>query len=142
MTARPSAPDSLPTGASQGEAAGVSPAAPSPPKATEPPPAESPYRDADPRAGQGWRHIPEIADYEFRHELLRAGARAGLGQLDNFAVTSVYDPVTTPILREAAEFWADLGRRGLPTAADESLDADAILAAQAALIASEAPGIP
>jgi predicted nucleic acid-binding protein len=84
--------------------------------------------------------IPEITDYEVHRELLRAGARAGLGQLDNLAMTSLYDSITTPILRKAAEFWADLRSRGLPTAGDEGLDADAILAAQAALIGN--PGIP
>jgi predicted nucleic acid-binding protein len=78
--------------------------------------------------------IPEIADYEVRRELIRSGSGAGLGQLDNLTLTSLYDPLTTPIMRKAAEFWADLRRRGLPTAADAGLDADAILAAQAALI--------
>jgi predicted nucleic acid-binding protein len=78
--------------------------------------------------------VPEIADYEVRRELIRAGARTGLGRLDSLAAASVYDPITTPIMREAAEFWADLRRRGLPTAGDEGLDADAILAAHAALI--------
>ncbi len=55
-------------------------------------------------------------------------------QLDNLRANLAYDPITTPIMDRAAEFWADVRRRGLPTAADQSLDADAILAAQAALI--------
>jgi predicted nucleic acid-binding protein len=78
--------------------------------------------------------IPEIADYEVRRELIRRDSRTGLTRLDFLATQLAYDPLTTPIMRKAAEFWADLRRRGLPTAGDESLDADAILAAQAALI--------
>jgi predicted nucleic acid-binding protein len=81
--------------------------------------------------------IPEIADYEVRRELIRLGALTLLGRLDNLAADSLYDPITMPIMRKAAEFWADLRRHGLPTAGDESLDADAILAAQAALIGGQ-----
>jgi predicted nucleic acid-binding protein len=78
--------------------------------------------------------IPEIADFEIRRELIRRGARAGLILLDSLASRLAYDPLTTPIMRKAAEFWADVRRRGLPTADDQRLDADAILAAHAALI--------
>ena len=39
--------------------------------------------------------------------------------------------ITTEALERAAEFWATLRRTGLPTAANESLDADAILAGMA-----------
>jgi predicted nucleic acid-binding protein len=80
--------------------------------------------------------VPEIADYEIRRELIRRGARTGRTRLDSLAVRLIYDPLSTPIMHRAAEFWADLRRRGQPTAGDESLDADAILAAQAALIGS------
>src|SRR5438045_5857406 len=82
--------------------------------------------------------LPEIADFEVRRELIRAGARAGLMQLDNLTTSLAYDPITTAVMHRAAEFWADVRRRGLPTATDQSLDADAILAAQAALMG--APG--
>ena len=78
--------------------------------------------------------VPEIADYEVRRELIRVRSVGGLVRLDNLEATSTYDPITTRIMRKAAEFWADLRNRGVPTAPDPSLDADAILAAQAALI--------
>ncbi|MEX2261699.1 MAG: hypothetical protein WD696_07095 [Bryobacteraceae bacterium] len=45
--------------------------------------------------------IPEIADYEVRRELLRAGKEKGLGRLDAL-------PITTPVMLKAAEFWATL----------------------------------
>jgi predicted nucleic acid-binding protein len=78
--------------------------------------------------------VPEVVDYEVRRELIRIGSRTGLTRLDSLVSRLIYDPLTTPIMRRAAEFWADLRRLGLPTAGDESLDADAILAAHAALI--------
>src|SRR5207249_3604130 len=78
--------------------------------------------------------VPEVADYEVRRELLHIGAHAGLKRLDTLESRLIYDPITTPIMRRAADLWADVRRRGLPTASNQALDADAILAAQAALI--------
>jgi hypothetical protein len=78
--------------------------------------------------------VPEVADYEVRRELIRAGVGAGLARLDTLSISLIYDPISTPVMRRASEFWADVRRRGLPTAADQSLDGDAILAAQTALI--------
>lgn len=80
--------------------------------------------------------IPEVVDFEIRRELIQRRARVGLRLLDSLASGLAYDPLTTPIMRKAAEFWADVRRRGLPTSGDESLDADSILAAHAALIGS------
>ena len=82
--------------------------------------------------------VPEIADYEVRRELLRLNALTGLRRLEALVLGLVYDPITTAVMRQAAAFWADVRRRGLPTAADAALDGDAILAAQAALLG--APG--
>ena len=78
--------------------------------------------------------VPEITDFEIRRELERLGNLPALRRLDALARVFVYAEITTPVMRKAAEFWADVRRRGLPTAGDQSLDADAILAAQAALI--------
>ena len=75
--------------------------------------------------------IPEIADYEVRRELLRANKAAGLAQLDALARVIEYRTITTSAMRRAAEFWALARQQGQPTASDESLDADAILAGQA-----------
>jgi len=75
--------------------------------------------------------IPEIADYEVRRELLRAGKEKGLGRLDALKSMLEYAPITTPVMLKAAEFWATARKMGRQSADDASLDADMILAAQA-----------
>lgn len=76
--------------------------------------------------------VPGISDYEVRRELLRAGKNKGLSRLDQLAQDLGYLPITTETMRLAAHFWAEARKQGHPTASDESLDADVILAAQAA----------
>lgn len=78
--------------------------------------------------------VPEIADYEVRRELLRAGATAGIRRLDKLETALDYDPITTVAMRRAAELWSVIRRLGLPTADPQALDADCILAAQASLL--------
>ncbi len=75
--------------------------------------------------------IPEIADYEVRRELLRAGKERGIGRLDALKRMLAYAPITTPVMLRAAEFWATARKAGRQSAHDASLDADMILAAQA-----------
>ena len=81
--------------------------------------------------------LPEVADYEVRRELLRAGKVAGLAWLDTLGQTLEYLPITTVAMRRAAELWADARRRGLPTADPHALDGDVILAAQALTLGVE-----
>lgn len=79
--------------------------------------------------------VPEIADYEVRRELIRAGAMAGVKRLDDLVHPSRgllrYAPISTRVMRKAAELWAGVRHQGLPTSDDRALDADVILAAQA-----------
>jgi len=75
--------------------------------------------------------VPEITDYELRRELLRAGKKASIAQLDTLAQTTEYLPITTVAMRRAAELWAQARQQGQPTAGDNTIDADMILAAQA-----------
>jgi len=81
--------------------------------------------------------IPEIADYEVRRELLRAGKDRGLGRLDALKSMLGYAPITTPVMLPAAEFWAAARNMGRQSANDASLDADMILAAQAGALARD-----
>ena len=81
--------------------------------------------------------IPEIADYEVRRELLRAGKDRGLGRLDALKRMLGYAPITTPVMLKAAEFWAAARKLGRQSAGDASLDADMILAAQASAMARD-----
>lgn len=82
--------------------------------------------------------VPEIADYEVRRELLRAGKTAGIARLDRLKAGLEYAPLSTDVMLRAAGLWADVRRRGMPTAAPAALDGDAILAAQA--LAAAGPG--
>ena len=85
--------------------------------------------------------VPEIADYEVRRELIRANKVKGIERLDELGEAIGYLPLSTEMMRRAAELWAESRQRGQPTASPSSLDADVILAAQA-IIAGEKLGEP
>lgn len=80
--------------------------------------------------------VPEIADYEVRRELLRAGKTRGIERLDALLETFEYLPLSTAVMRDTASLWADIRQRGQPTADSKALDADMILAAQARRMAA------
>jgi len=75
--------------------------------------------------------VPEIADYELRRKLLHIGSLSSVERLARLEESAGYLPLTTAAMLRAAELWAEARRRGRPTAPDEALDADMILAAQA-----------
>jgi predicted nucleic acid-binding protein len=75
--------------------------------------------------------VPEIASYEVRRELFRAGNARALLRLRSFRDETLYLPITTAAMERAAELWAQARTVGGPGASDESLDADCVLAAQA-----------
>jgi hypothetical protein len=80
--------------------------------------------------------IPEIAHYEVRRELIRLRAVGSLRRLDYALDPSSgfrHLTLTTDAMIKAAEFWALIRQMGIPTASPDALDADAILAGQAAL---------
>lgn len=86
-------------------------------------------------------YIPEMADYEVRRELIRAGLHESISRLDGLKTVLNYLPINTDVMLRAAELWAWARNRGIPTADPKALDADVILAAQAlqilALVATE-----
>ena len=79
--------------------------------------------------------VPEIADYEVRRELLRAGKSSGARKLDRLKQVVLFVPLRSETMLLAAELWAEARRRGRPTADDRALDADVILVAQARTLA-------
>jgi predicted nucleic acid-binding protein len=78
--------------------------------------------------------IPEIADYEVRRELLRAGLTTSLAKLDRLKAHLRFVPIKSEAMLKAAEFWAKARSVGKPSADSKSLDADMILAGQAATL--------
>ncbi len=81
--------------------------------------------------------VPEICDYELRRELLRASKMRSVGVLDRYKAALGYLPLTTDAMLRAATFWSAARREGKPTAPDLALDADVILAGQAAALAAD-----
>lgn len=80
--------------------------------------------------------VPEITDYEVRRELLRLRYSTSIIRLDALAQRLEYLEITTATLRRAAELWASARHAGQPTAGDDTIDADMILAAQAESLGS------
>jgi predicted nucleic acid-binding protein len=81
--------------------------------------------------------LPEVADYEVRRELLRADKMLGVARLDALQQALTYLPISTPLMRMAAEFWASARKRGKKPADDAALDGDVLIAAQAVLLMGE-----
>jgi predicted nucleic acid-binding protein len=81
--------------------------------------------------------VPEIADYEVRRELLRAGKTESVQRLSELGETIGYVPLTTETMLRAAEFWAQVRKLNRPTADAKALDGDVILAAQAAALTGQ-----
>jgi predicted nucleic acid-binding protein len=77
--------------------------------------------------------VPEIADYELRRELLRSGKQKSIERLDQLSQSSLFIPLTRETMLKAAELWALVRKQGRPTASNDSLDGDVILAAMAIL---------
>lgn len=88
--------------------------------------------------------LPEIADYEVRRNLLLEGLTKSVTRLDQLKQVLAYLPLTTQVMLEAAELWANARKRGHLTADPKELDGDVILAAQAlqvgAIVATENVG--
>ncbi len=77
--------------------------------------------------------VPEIIDYEHRREPL-AGLTQAIMRLDGIKAVGAYVPVSEEAYLRAASPWATARRQGIPTADRFALDADVILAAQAATL--------
>jgi predicted nucleic acid-binding protein len=69
-----------------------------------------------------------------RRELLRAKKNQGIERLDALTNRLEYLPITTAAMFQAAQFWAQARQQGQPTADNQALDGDVILAAQAVVL--------
>lgn len=79
----------------------------------------------------------EVTDYELRRSFLLANLALSLARLDACQHDYEYLPLSTEVMLRAAQVWADARRMGRPLADPQRLDADAILIAQALLLADD-----
>ena len=76
--------------------------------------------------------VPAVADFEQRREHLLRSANSSIAALYAFIVAAPdhYLYLNDSALKRAAQLWADMRKKGLPTAALQELDCDTLLAAQ------------
>lgn len=88
-----------------------------------------------------WLISSDISDYEVRRELIRINSE-GIELLDEFREENLIDflPITSEVLIQAAEFWAETRKKGIPTSSDKNIDADLIISAQWKMLTKEHPG--
>lgn len=75
--------------------------------------------------------MPESSDYEVRRNLILENLVEAIDNLNALKTTIHYIPLSTDIMLKAADLWADVKGRGIPTAHPEHFDFDVVLAAQA-----------
>jgi predicted nucleic acid-binding protein len=78
--------------------------------------------------------LPEIVDYELRRELVREEKLRGIRRLDRLRGELRFLRLESEALLRAADLWAAARKRGRPTAPDDDLDVDMIVAAQAQIL--------
>jgi len=83
--------------------------------------------------------IPEIADYEVRRQLLRAGWLKSIQCLDQVGSVLPYLPITTAVMLKAAELWIEARRSGQPTTGPKALEGDVILISYFPLARTKSP---
>ncbi len=81
--------------------------------------------------GGGTVIVPEIADYELRRELIRAGLSRSIERLNELESLLDYKAITTITMRSAAQLWGQARTLGKPGADPQALDGDVSLAALA-----------
>ena len=81
----------------------------------------------------------EICDYEVRREFIRIKS-VGLETLDDLRNVIDFLPLSTKVMKKAADFWAYARQNHIPTANDKNIDADMIISAQWSLLTEEFPG--
>jgi toxin FitB len=84
--------------------------------------------------------IPAIVDYEVRRSLISNDLWDSVKRLDALYSAKYvrHLSISDEALRTAAKLWAEVRRRGEPTAHDHALDGDVILSAQAMEYCSDA----
>jgi predicted nucleic acid-binding protein len=75
--------------------------------------------------------IPGIADYELRRNMLLEGMKGPIRRLDAMKAGGRYVPISEKVMLRAADLWAKVRTGGKPTAGNEALDGDCIVAATA-----------
>lgn len=81
----------------------------------------------------------EISDYEVRRKFIHIKSK-GLATLNNLKELVDFLPVSTEVLKKAAEFWAEARQNHIPTADDKNIDADMIISAQWSILSQKNPG--